>query len=161
VSPVATTYDRLPELAAERAGIERQIAADDEVLEAAEKEHERVIHPLCFRMQDIREATSEAEKAERELWGTCTDPTLLRPVGRCSIAADEATPGCERLAVADQPVARPGKGRSCRVGSPKDIIGGDREAEVRLERAKGHERKAAECEAALTKVNRTITGLPE
>ncbi len=87
-------YDRLPELAAERNGIQRQIAAADKVLEAAEREHYSTVQPLIAELQRISGAEDEGRKAKQELVDTYADESCLDKLAdvrlRLSARRDEA-----------------------------------------------------------------------
>jgi chromosome segregation ATPase len=152
-------YDRLPGLADERTQVERQIAAADAVLEAAQKEYERVIHPLCFRMQDLRDATSEAEKAERQLWATCTDPELLDKLADVQTRLSQVRQEAGDLRRQTDNLRERAKSDRAEAEQQRLLIGGDRQAEAYLERAKGHERQVVELEVVLAKANKIVSSL--
>jgi hypothetical protein len=152
-------YDRLPELTAERAEVERQIMAADVVLEAAEKEHDRVVEPLHFRLEQVRSSSSEGEKAKQELGSTCTDPDLPDKLADVQLRLrkrNEDASDLRRQIESLQKLAEDDRSEAARL---KVIVDGDRQARAHLNRAKQHERKAAECEATLVKVNRSIADL--
>ena len=77
--PIKVTWEALvmPALLGEQKHVERQIAAADGVLAAAEKKHEETTAPLCARLYEIKIAISDAGDARRLLEETCADPAIV------------------------------------------------------------------------------------
>lgn len=151
--------DRLPALASERQEIEKQIAAADAALEAAEKKHSETTGPLVARLQQIRELVAAAEAAKRQLADTCTDDALLaehRQVqAEVSKAYHEAAE-CREAASRQRERARSERAAAERA---KRIVGGDDQVEEHLARAQQHEQRAAEFDAEVAKVEKRIARL--
>ncbi len=78
------TYEKAARLTKERAGIEREIAEADRLLEQAEVLHEETTTPLYGRIEAIKQANVAADRARRELWETCADPDLQNRLARVS-----------------------------------------------------------------------------
>lgn len=69
--------DALPKLADEQKRLGKQVAAADRELEAAESKHTEITAPLYGRLDQIKQAMSQAEDARRRLWDTCSDPAIM------------------------------------------------------------------------------------
>jgi len=70
------TWEKAATMAKDRDGIERQIAEADQLLEQAETQHEETTAPLYARIEAIKQASTDANRARRELWETCVYPEL-------------------------------------------------------------------------------------
>ena len=68
----------MPKLEDERASLEKQIAAADRILEAAEKKHDETTRPLYARKREVDQALSDGSTAFTELVYSCEDPDLRR-----------------------------------------------------------------------------------
>jgi hypothetical protein len=71
------TLDKAKRLAKDRGRIAKQIAAADKLLEQAETQHEDTTAPLYARIEAIKQADVDAERARRDLWETCAYPELI------------------------------------------------------------------------------------
>jgi hypothetical protein len=152
-------YDRLPELAAERAEVRRQIAAAEEVFEAAEKERFHVVEPLRGRDEEIGVVAWEGEKAGQELQNTCTDPVVLEQLSDVQMRLTNKREQAGDLRRQIDQLRELAKDDRAEAARQKMIVGGDRDVKAYLERAKQHDRKIAECEAAMAKVDKAISNL--
>jgi chromosome segregation ATPase len=74
----------LPDLDRDFAEVQKQIAAADRELQEAERRHDDATAPLYGRMEDIKQARSEASRAQQELFDTCSDPDLERQLDRAN-----------------------------------------------------------------------------
>lgn len=72
------TVAEMPALEAERRSIDDEIAAADQILEAAEQQHEQTTEPLYARRREINQALAEGSTAQGELVRTCGDPDVIR-----------------------------------------------------------------------------------
>lgn len=72
------TVAEMPGLEAERRSIDEQIAAADQILEAAEQQHDQTTEPLYARRREITQALAEGSTALGELVRTCGDPDVIR-----------------------------------------------------------------------------------
>jgi len=70
------TREKAATLAKDRERIEKEIAEADQLLEQAETQHEETTAPLYARIEAIKQASTEADRARRELWETCAYPEL-------------------------------------------------------------------------------------
>ena len=70
------TWEKAATMAKDRNGIEQQIAEADQLLEQAETQHEETTAPLYARIEAIKQASTDADRARRELWETCAYPEL-------------------------------------------------------------------------------------
>ena len=64
-------------LEAERADVQKQIAAANREYDQAEQRHHQTVWPLEGRLHQIAQATRDAEDARRQLWNTCANPDLI------------------------------------------------------------------------------------
>ena len=89
----------LPELDREFADLQKRIASADRELEVAErKREEAVIGPLYVRLEEIKQARSDASRAKQELFHTCEDSELKRQL-------DHANAEIQRLLEANKDLA--------------------------------------------------------
>jgi len=150
---------QLPALVAERKQVEAKIDAANKALDEADAHHTDVTVPLHARLREIRDEMWAAESAKNELWQSCDDPGL-----NAQMADVQAN-----LTAARQDVANlrsqiddwKGQVRSDRAVAERAraILNGEKQVEEALDRAKQHERKVAECEAALAKAEKVVAGL--
>jgi len=78
------TWEKAATMAKDRDGIEQQIAEADQLLEQAEFQHEETTAPLYARIEAIKQASTAADRARRELWETCAYPELKDRLGQVS-----------------------------------------------------------------------------
>ena len=78
------TWEKAATMAKDREGIKRQIAEADQLLEQAETQHEETTAPLYARVEAIKQASTDADRARRELWETCAYPELRDELTRVS-----------------------------------------------------------------------------
>jgi exonuclease VII small subunit len=152
-------YDELPRLVAERKEIEKQIEVANAALEAAEREFDRAINPLLFRRQQINESQSECDKAQKGLWETCTDATVLDKLADVQSQLETVWQESRDLRNRVESLRKLATSDRDEAGRQKMIVGGDREAKAYIERAKQHDRKIAEYEATLTKADKIVADL--
>ena len=69
--------DQKPKLAKERKQIEQQLEKANQQLELAETRHTEITDPLYVRLEEIRLAKTEADRALQELERTCDDEDLI------------------------------------------------------------------------------------
>ena len=79
------SLDRRPNLEAERARLDEQIAAADRLLEEAEARHDEVTRPLYDQRREIDEALREASKAESDLVRECENVELKRELDEVNV----------------------------------------------------------------------------
>ncbi len=68
----------IPKLEEERNELDKQIAAADRILEAAEKKHHETTRPLYARKREVDKGLSDGSTAFMELVYSCEDPDLRR-----------------------------------------------------------------------------------
>lgn len=81
----------MPALEAERRSIDEQIAAADQILEAAEQQHEQTTEPLYAHRREINQALAEGSTALGELVRTCGDPDVIREMTDLDAEARQLT----------------------------------------------------------------------
>lgn len=142
------TVDLAPELAKERADIEKRIAKADRIFKQADAKHDETVDPLHARLRQIRSLVVEAEHARFELWETCRDAELLRRLEEVS------RPGAElshKLSVMET-----------KASHLRDEARYEREQAAHAERApnaEAHKEEAARCEAEAKQLEREIPAL--
>ena len=152
-------WDRLPALAAERKEIEAKIAAANKALDEADQKHTDFTAPLQARLAEIREAGWTGESAKNELWQTCDDPNLKSQLADVLANLKKAHDEARNLrTLIDDLRGRASHDRTA-AEMAKRIVHGEDRVNMFLERVKEHERKAAESESVLAKVQKTIAGL--
>ena len=152
-------WDGMPALEAEYAEVQSRMTAANKLFEEADKLHTETTFPLSGRLKEIRDACSAAEKAKAELWQTCKDPALGSEMGEVkaqSSEADRELSDLKRQIDNWKMRARSARAEAERIGQ---IINFEREAEEARAVAEQHERKAAECESRLPKVQKQIATL--
>ena len=152
-------WDAVPDLMAEREKLQQQIAKANRELKAAERKHYATVIPIISELDQLKEVTDEGEKAQRELWSTCTDPILLDNMADVQMRLEKRRQEASDLRSQIDNLRDWAKHDRAEAASRKMIIDGDRQAEAHLDRAKEHESKAAEYQAMLTKTNKIVSNL--
>ncbi len=151
--------DRLPALMAERQEIEKQIAAADAALEAAEKKHGETTGPVVARIEQIRELVCAADAARRQLACTCTDEALLAEHRRVQAELGVANHEAGELREAASRQRERARSEQAAAERAKRIVSGDEQMEEHLARAQQHEQKAAEFGGEVAKVEKRVAKL--
>jgi chromosome segregation ATPase len=146
--------DSVPRLMAERREIERQIAAANRDLDAAEKRHQELVYPLQGRLEELSSQTYEGEQARGELQRTCADPDLLARqadvTGKLQGARQEASD--MRAAIHNY--------RTWAENDRQRAVGAFQgDAKERIDRAESREQRANRIEKELPAVEKTIAAL--
>jgi chromosome segregation ATPase len=113
----------IPELEAKRHALDEQIVVADQVLEAAEKQHEETTAPLYAMRQQIQQALSDASRARMELINSCSDGDMQREMAELDTEAarlyQELRKQIDRATYMDE------KSRSERQRAEREISQGD------------------------------------
>jgi hypothetical protein len=151
--------DALPKLTAERKKIERQIASADAELEAAEKKHAETVYPLQSHIELLKEQIWAGERAETKLLETCSDQNFVdqladirfRLTGAAKLASEKQTLIDDLYESA----------KNLRVAAEKDkaVIGNKDRSDALIDSAKRYEKKAAEVEAELARIQKAVAEL--
>jgi len=146
--------DSVPRLMAKWREIEKQIAAADAELEAAEQHHDDVVLPLQGELAELSREIVAGEQARGELQRTCADTELRARLNDVLARLQGA-----RQEVADMRRAI----HDYRVWAENDRQRAEgafqHEAKERIERAELREQRAARIEKELPAVEKTISAL--
>jgi chromosome segregation ATPase len=144
-------YDQLPALTKERAEIEKRIATANAILEKAEQTHEATTYPLFGRLNQIKHAVADADRARAALVESCDDADLLDQLADVRLRFTDA---CNRRSALQQECS-----------SLRDWISTDREAASRerptraqelTEQAERREARLRQFEAEIEELERQI-----
>ena len=152
-------WDAVPGLMAQREKLQQQIAEANRKLEAAERKHYAIVNPIISDLDQLKEATCEGEKAQRELWNTCTDPTLLDNLADVEMRLSKRRQEASDLRSRIENLRDWAKHDRAEAERKKMIVDADHQVEEHLDRAKEHENRAAELEAMLTKTKKIVSNL--
>ncbi|MEQ8789527.1 MAG: hypothetical protein RIC55_24750 [Pirellulaceae bacterium] len=145
------TYDLLPALTRERADIEKRISTANAALEKAEQTHETTTYPLFGRLNQIKHAVADADRARTALVDSCDDADLL---DQLADVRSRFTDACNRRSALQQECS-----------SLRDWISTDREAASRerptraqelTEQAERREARLRQFEAEIADLTRQI-----
>lgn len=151
------TWEKAATMARDRDGIEQQIAEADQLLEQTEIQHEETTAPLYARIDAIKQASTDSDRARQELWETCAYPELRDALAHVS----------ERLQVLHMQLAGTDKEKTdLRHWAKSDrreirfVAHKSKETELR-ERADRRDKRADSLEAEVAKLRKQIDRLDE
>lgn len=154
-----TKWNAVPGLMAERKKLQQQIDEANRELKAAERKHFAIANPIIAELDQLKEATYDGEKAKFELWNTCNDPTLLDKMADIQLRLAKKRQEASDLQTRIDNLHEWAKYERAEAARQKMMVDADHLVDMSLNRAKEHERKAAEHEVTLKKVTKVIAGL--
>jgi chromosome segregation ATPase len=149
----------VPRLSAERSRIERQIAAADAELEAADKKHAETVYPLQNELEVLKEQVWAGEQARTKLHDTCADPNLRAQLDDLQAKLTEANKIASNMQTDISDLHLRAKHSIAVAEKAKSIIDGEHRVKELQDRAKQMEKKATELEADLAKAQKAIADL--